>query len=562
MRLPIISSLLLLFVASGCTISGSTENPVSAQAATTVFEEGATATSAPSVTATLEIPQIKLSPSGNSRQTGRRDAVVATATLPPQLASRFADATANAGVATVNSQSLNDVSEYVVAWGDTLSRIASIHGLSIETLVAINDLQNPDLLVVGQTIKLPPSPDANGPSFHILPDTRLVRSAGAQSFDVQGYVDAQPGILRKMGGAVASRQADGSTVNIALSASETVQRVALDFSVDPRVLLAFLEYRAGLLSNLDVEGEHLLYPIFSPEASGGIDRPGLYAQLIWLADQLNYGYYGKKYRGDAIVDFTDGSRLLYHQDLNAGTAAIQHVFARMTSGASWARDVGDEGFYRVYRDLFGEPFADYEQGDAAELRQPKLSLPFRPGEVWRFTGGHHGGWGNGSAWASVDFAPPKEAGPMHYCYTSSFPVTAVARGKIARLSEGAVILDLDLDGNEGSGWTILYLHTTHADSLEMGQIVEAGAVLGYPSCEGGYSTATHLHIARRYNGEWIPADCVNCPISLRIPPFTMSDWQVVGLRNQPYQGFMLNSADNRSVIAEQGRNTNINQISW
>ena len=562
MRLPIISSLLLLFVASGCTFLGSTENPVSAQAATAVSEERATATSAPLETATQQIPQIKLSPIGNSRQTERQDVVVATATLPPQLASRFADATANAGIATVDSQSLNNVSEYVVAWGDTLSRIASIHGLSVETLVAINDLQNPDLLKVGQIIKLPQPPDANGPSFRILPDARLVRSYGAQSFDVQRFVHAQPGILRKMGGTVVSRQADGRSVSISLSASETVQRVSLDFSVDPRVLLAFLEYRAGLLSNLDVEGEQLLYPIFSPEASGGIDRPGLYAQLIWLADQLNYGYYGKKYRGDAIVDFVDGSRLLYHQDLNAGTAAIQHVFARMTSGASWATDVGDGGFYLVYRTLFGEPFADYEQGDATTLRQPKLSLPFRRGEVWRFTGGYHGGWGNGSAWASVDFAPPKEAGPVSYCYTSSFPVTAVARGIIARLSEGAVILDLDLDGNEGSGWTILYLHTTHAESLETGQIVEAGEVLGYPSCAGGYSTATHLHIARRYNGEWIPADCVNCPASLRIPPFTMGDWQVVGLRNQAYQGFMVNSADNRSVIAEQGRYTNINQISW
>jgi len=397
-----------------------------------------------------------------------------------------------------------------VAWGDTLSRIASIHGLSIESLVAINDLQNPDLLKVGQIIKLPRPPEANGSSFHILPDTRLVRSYGAQSFDVQEYVHGQPGILRKMGSTAVSRQADGRTVNIALSASETVQLVSLEYSVDPRVLLAFLEYRTGLLSNLDVEGGQLLYPLFSPEALGGINRPGLYAQLSWLADQLNYGYYGKKYRGDAIIDFADGSRLLYHDDLNSGTAAIQHVFARTR----------------------------------------------------RLTGGAQGGWGIGSAWASSDFAPPKEAGPARHCYTSSFPVTAVARGKIARLSEGAVILDLDLDGDEGSGWTILYLHTTHAESLELGQIVEAGEVLGYPSCQGGYSTATHLHIARRYNGEWIPADCVNCPVSLRIPPFTMSDWQVVGLKNQAYQGFMVNSADNRSVIAEQGRNTTINQISW
>lgn len=558
MRLSFISSLLLLFFATGCAASGEVDDSISAHAATTVSEKKTVATIAPLETSTPQSAEIDLSPTGKPLQSEIR----ATATLLPQLALRFAEATRDAAAATVNPQSLENVAEHVVAWGDTLSRIASIHGHSIESLVAINGLQNPDVLQIGQVIKLPPKPDANGPSFQILPDTRLVRSSGAQAFDVEGYVQRQPGILRNMSSFAIARRADGSTFNISLSASEALQRVSLDFSVDPRVLLAFLEYRAGLLSDPHVDGEQLLYPLVSPKTLGGIDRPGLYAQLVWLADQLNNGYYGNKYRGDDIIDFVDGSRMFYHQDLKPGTVAIQHVFARMNAGAGWARDVGEGGFHHVYRSLFGDPFADYERDDASELRQPVLSLPFRAGEVWRFTGGFHGGWGNGSAWASIDFAPPKEEGPAPYCYTSSFPVTAVARGMIARLSEGAVMLDLDLDGNEGSGWTILYLHVTHAESLERGEIVEAGEVLGYPSCEGGYSTATHLHIARRHNGEWIPADCVNCPASLRIPPFTMSDWQVVGVRNQLYQGYMVNRVDNRSVIAEQGRNTTINQISW
>ena len=505
-----------------------------------------------------------MAPSAQAIQTEVPNIVLETATLPAQVLASFAEATKNADTAADNTQSPNDLTEYVVAWGDTLSRIASIHGLSIETLMATNDLRNPDFLTVGQIIKLPAPPDANGPAFHILPDARLARSDSAQSFDVQDFIENQPGVLRAMVATAVTRRADGSSVNIELSASEIVRRVSLEFSVDPRVLLAFLEYRVGLLSNLDVNHEQMLYPLFPPDTSDGIGRPGLYAQLVWLADQLNYGYYGRKYRGDIIIDFADGSRLLYHTDLNAGSAAIQHVFARMTSGAGWERAVGDGGFYHLYRDLFGDPFADQEQEqeDRVPLKQPELSLPFRPGEVWRFTGGFHGGWGNGSAWASVDFAPPEEAGPVHYCYTSTFPVTAVARGKIARLSEGAVILDLDLDGNEGSGWTILYLHTTHADSLEEGQIVEAGEILGYPSCAGGYSTATHLHIARRYNGEWIPADCVHCSPALQVPPFTMSKWRVVGLKNQVYQGYLVNSVDNRSVIAEQGRSTKLNQISW
>ena len=562
MRLSIIASLILCLVVSGCSFPGSTEDALPAQAATASGEYRATATNVPFASSTILTERLHPLPTPNEVQAEMREIKSATATLPAQIASRFSGASVSSGIAAVNAQPSTVVFEHVVAWGDTLSQIAAVYGLSIETLMETNQLQNPDLLEVGQVLKLPPPPDSFGPSFRVMPDTRLVRSTNAQSFDVEGFVQSHAGVLRKMGGTVVSRQADGSTVDLSLTASEVIQRVSLDFSVDPRVLLAFLEYRAGLVSRLDVAEELLVYPLFSPETSGGLDRPGLYAQLIWLADQLNYGYYGKKYRGDEIVEFADGNRLLYHQNLNAASAAIQHVFARLTSGSSWEYDVGDEGFYLVYRSLFDDPLADFEERDAAPLTQPKLTLPFRPGKVWLFTGGYHGGWGSGSAWASVDFAPPQEEIPVSHCYTSTYPVTAVARGKIARLSNGVVVLDLDLDGNEGSGWTILYLHTSRVESVSVGQVVEEGEVLGYPSCEGGYSTATHLHIARRYNGEWIPADCVNC-LSLRnVPAFVMSNWQVVGLRNQPYQGFMVNLQDNRSVVAEQGRNTNINQISW
>ena len=124
------------------------------------------------------------------------------------------------------------------------------------------------------------------------------------------------------------------------------------------------------------------------------------------------------------------------------------------------------------------------------------------------------------------------------------------------------MLDLDGDGNEGSGWSILYLHIDHHEALKAGHIVEAGNILGYPSCSGGVTTATHLHIARRYNGEWIPAHCNRCAADVSIPSFVMSDWQVVGLGSQLYQGFLIHQLDNRSAVAEQGRYTDINAISW
>jgi hypothetical protein len=36
--------------------------------------------------------------------------------------------------------------------------------------------------------------------------------------------------------------------------------------------------------------------------------------------------------------------------------------------------------------------------------------------------------------------------------------------------------------------------------------LNTGDPVGHPSCVGGRATGTHIHIVRKYNGEWIPAD--------------------------------------------------------
>ena len=451
--------------------------------------------------------------------------------------------------------------QHIVQWGDTLSQIAAQYDVSLASILAVNDLENPDLLEVNQIINLPQVTVTYTLASQIMSDARLVRSASAQSFDTAAFIRSRPGIIGSLNIPVATRQANGSALTDILSASQIVERVSLEYSVDPRILLALLEYRAGWLSQADIVQERQLYPFISPEQSYGIDRAGLYNQLAWLADQLNFGYYDWKYRGKTILDFPDGGRLLYHPDLNAGSVALQYVFSRLSSFEAWKNDVSEAGFHATYTAYFGNPLHDNVPTIPASLSQPQLSLPFQPGEIWRFTGGFHGGWGQGSGWAALDFSPPDE-GSDGLCYTARFPTTSVAKGEIVRMADGVIVVDLDQDGNEGSGWTILYLHIVSDESLQLGQIVEAGDILGYASCFGGYATAAHLHIARRYNGEWIPADCVQCPSTAVMPPFIMGGWQAVGLPNQAYQGFLINMVDNRRVAAEQGRNTKINEISW
>ncbi len=77
---------------------------------------------------------------------------------------------------------------------------------------------------------------------------------------------------------------------------------------------------------------------------------------------------------------------------------------------------------------------------------------------------------------------------------------------MVRSERSAVTIDLDGDGLEQTGWVLLYYHIAEKDRIPAGTHVEKDAPIGHPSCEGGASTGTHFHFARKYNGEWIAAD--------------------------------------------------------
>jgi len=92
-----------------------------------------------------------------------------------------------------------------------------------------------------------------------------------------------------------------------------------------------------------------------------------------------------------------------------------------------------------------------------------------------------------------------------------------------------VQIDLDGDGNIQTGWVLLYLHVALDINrpVQVGQRVNEGDVIGYASCEGGLSNSSHLHLARRYNGEWMEA---GGPV-----PMNLSGW-VVQPNLTPYEG--------------------------
>jgi murein DD-endopeptidase MepM/ murein hydrolase activator NlpD len=218
---------------------------------------------------------------------------------------------------------------------------------------------------------------------------------------------------------------------------------------------------------------------------------------------------------------------------------VQYLFAKLYGAQYWERTVSEEGFFAVYNQLFGYPF-DYAQEPLLppDLEQPVMGLPFEEGVAWSFSGGPHGGWADGSAWAALDFGPPGDVN----CVPNDAWVIAMADGPVVRAENGAVVQDLDGDGNEQTGWTILYMHIESRDRVQTGTQLQAGAQVGHPSCEGGFTNGTHVHIARRYNGEWIPAD--------QGLPFNMDGWISSGTGNV-YQGYL--SKDGITLTADEFR---------
>jgi hypothetical protein len=164
-----------------------------------------------------------------------------------------------------------------------------------------------------------------------------------------------------------------------------------------------------------------------------------------------------------------------------------------------------------------------------------MRLPWAAGETWYYTGGPHGAWGSGSAWAALDFTPP---GKQLGCYDTAAWVTAVAAGTVVRSDTGVVMVDLDNDGFEQTGWTVFYLHIGSNDRARVGTRLATGDRIGHPSCEGGVTTGTHIHIARRFNGQWLAADGA--------VPFVLAGWRAQATLSE-YDGML--TRDNALVEA-------------
>jgi LysM repeat protein len=417
------------------------------------------------------------------------------------------------------------VETYVVQAGETLSLIAAVFGCTVEEIVAANDLPNANSIAVGQTLVIPVAASLTGSNLKLLPDSEMVYGPAYIHFDLPAFIAGRGGYLTGY-----TEQVEGRT----LTGVEIVELVSQRFSVGPRALLTLLEMQSGWVTQPQPAQETLVYPLGDMRDY----HEGLFHQLSAAAVWLNEGYYGWKGGSRVTIQLSTGVRVNLAPDINPGTAGVQNCMAQLAPGwDAWVAAVGPEGFLATYEELFGNPFAfAVEPLVPADLAQPEMRLPWEAGRTWYFTGGPHGGWGEGSGRAALDFVPGEE---QLGCTVSSEWATALAPGLVVRSGDGQVLLDLDGDGFEQSGWVVLYLHVYEADRVAAGTYLQRGERIGHPSCEGGAAEATHLHLARRYNGEWIPAGSGALPMEL-------SGW-VAQADRAAYEGTLVRGDEQRTA---------------
>ena len=398
---------------------------------------------------------------------------------------------------------------YTTLAGDTLEALALRFGVEATQIIGVSPFPASGYLSTGLSLQIPNALEAISPGGGLLPDGELAYSPTAADFDASSFIGAAGGYL--------SRHSETLFDDSVLSGAAIVQRVADENSVNPRLLLALIEERSGwVYGGPPANADALLYPLgFSIP-----DRRGLYQELSVAATQLNRGYYG--WRLGTLVETTDadGARVRWNPTLNAGSVAVLHLYTLLGGADRYLEDVaGQEGFTANYQSMFGDA---WNRAAAAgpiltpELTQPALELPFAIGERWSLTAGPHYAWTSGTPRAALDLSPITNEKP---CAVSASWVTASAPGIVVRAENNMAVLDLDGDSREYTGWVLVYYHLAQDGLIASGTRVATGDALGHPSCEGGRATGKHVHLARKFNGEWLAADG---PV-----PFVLSGWRAV-----------------------------------
>ncbi|MBI3161934.1 MAG: LysM peptidoglycan-binding domain-containing protein [Chloroflexi bacterium] len=207
--------------------------------------------------------------------------------------------------------------DYTAQSGDTLPALAARFNTTVEEILEANPFIPPEATTMppGMPMKIPIYFLALWANpFQILPDHAFVNSPTAIGFNTSAFVESQPGWLKDYRVYASNEWRSGA---------EVVDFVAMNYSLNPRLLLAILEYQGGALTQPE--------PPVKKNLLGFTRRywESPYLQLVIAANTLNNGYYN--WRLGNLIEFEDTNKILIRPDpwQNAASVSIQYYFSRI-----------------------------------------------------------------------------------------------------------------------------------------------------------------------------------------------------------------------------------------
>jgi len=240
---------------------------------------------------------------------------------------------------------------YTIA-GDSLSMVAVRFGVDMNVITSPTPIDRKGLLNPGQLLIIPNNLEETSSSHKLLPDSEVAYSPSTIDFDVQAYVDEAGGYLSEYREYLAST---GWT-----SGADVINRIALEYSVNPRLLLAFLEFKSGWVFGYPDPADTVAMTF--PMGYVNVMKKNLYLQSAWFASMVMEGYYGWREGRRLLVTFKDGEVLRLAPQLNAGSVGMMNAFTYLYEYDQWAYLLyGEENFFDFYESMFGNPWVRAQQ---------------------------------------------------------------------------------------------------------------------------------------------------------------------------------------------------------
>ncbi|WNF47204.1 M23 family metallopeptidase [Pseudomonas sp. SG20056] len=308
----------------------------------------------------------------------------------------------------------------------------------------------------------------------------------AEAFDLAGYLAVHAPLLRDK--------------------QELIAHWSGYYSINPKVVLALMELKSGLMSA--PSQEKLQAPFAELSKASGFT-----GQLRDVLQQLSQRFYGfEAYQRRQVRAGTQRSS----EDagaLNGASAALLGGLQDANSEPVVLKKTPSlQAFTQQFAQLFSTPpeqlrnaESSREMALAANALPPTnmLQLPWYQGYSWK-SNGAHSHTGSGSPYSSID---------VSYDWpgwgASTYSVAAAHGGRVSVLSRCQVRVTND------NGWATNYYHMDNI-RVSNGETITANTKLGnYASnrntalCEGGSSTGPHLHFSLLYNGRYVSLQGVN-----------------------------------------------------